>query len=49
VIGVLFLANPDLPERSRRGASLNEPDTGTFYSPGPKGYIDYPFLADAAA
>ncbi|MFO1429972.1 MAG: alkene reductase [Candidatus Competibacteraceae bacterium] len=44
VFGALFLANPDLPERFRRGAALNEPDKRTFYSPGPKGYIDYPTL-----
>jgi len=44
VFGTLFLANPDLPERFRRGAPLNEPDKRTFYSPGPEGYIDYPTL-----
>jgi len=42
--GVLFLANPDLPERFRRNAPLNEPDEATFYTPGPKGYTDYPAL-----
>lgn len=51
--GVLFLANPDLPERLRRKAPLNEPDQSTFYSKGPKGYTDYPTLtatlADGAA
>jgi N-ethylmaleimide reductase len=49
VFGVLFLANPDLPERFRRGAALNAPDSSTFYTVGPKGYIDYPFLEDATA
>jgi N-ethylmaleimide reductase len=44
--GVPFLANPDLPERFRRSAPLNEPDESTFYAPGPKGYTDYPALAD---
>jgi len=44
VFGALFLANPDLPERFRRGAALNAPDQSTFYTPGPKGYIDYPAL-----
>jgi len=39
-----FLANPDLVERLRRGASLNPPDMATFYTPGPKGYTDYPAL-----
>lgn len=42
--GVPLLANPDLPERFRLNAPLNEPDPSTFYAPGPKGYTDYPFL-----
>jgi 2,4-dienoyl-CoA reductase-like NADH-dependent reductase (Old Yellow Enzyme family) len=42
--GVPFLANPDLPERFRRNAPLNEADTSTFYGAGPKGYTDYPAL-----
>jgi len=42
--GVPFLANPDLPERFRRGAALNAPDSSTFYTPGPRGYTDYPAL-----
>ncbi|MCT0198437.1 alkene reductase [Synechococcus sp. CS-1325] len=42
--GSAFLANPDLPERLRRGAPLNAADPATFYSPGPAGYTDYPFL-----
>lgn len=42
--GTAFLANPDLPERFRRGAALNQPDPSKFYSQGPSGYIDYPFL-----
>jgi N-ethylmaleimide reductase len=40
----LFLANPDLPERFRRGAALNTPDPTTFYTGAEKGYIDYPAL-----
>jgi N-ethylmaleimide reductase len=40
-----FLANPDLVERLRAGATLNEPDMATFYTTGPKGYTDYPALA----
>jgi N-ethylmaleimide reductase len=36
-----FLANPDLVERFRRAAPLNQPDTSTFYTDGPKGYTDY--------
>lgn len=39
-----FLANPDLVERIRRGAPLNEPNYDLFYTPGPEGYIDYPTL-----
>jgi N-ethylmaleimide reductase len=39
-----FLANPDLVERMRAGAPLNTPDMATFYTPGPKGYTDYPRL-----
>jgi N-ethylmaleimide reductase len=42
--GVPFLANPDLPERLRRGAPLNKPDTTTFYAGEEKGYVDYPTL-----
>ena len=45
-IGRGFLANPDLVERLRTGADLNEPDMATFYSGGAKGYTDYPTLAD---
>lgn len=40
-----FLANPDLVKRYRTGAKLNEPQMDTFYTPGPKGYTDYPALA----
>ena len=40
-----FLANPDLMERMRADAPLNAPDMATFYTPGPKGYTDYPALA----
>lgn len=43
--GTSFLANPDLPARMAGGAELNAPNPGTFYSPGPAGYTDYPFLA----
>lgn len=44
--GRLFISNPDLPERFRVNAPIAEPDTSTFYTNGPEGYIDYPFLAD---
>jgi len=49
VFGSAFLANPDLPERFRRGAPLNTPDPSTFYSPGAQGYTDYPFLSGTSA
>jgi N-ethylmaleimide reductase len=49
VFGTKLLANPDLPERFRRNASLNEPDQSTFYVPGEHGYTDYPTLAAAEA
>jgi N-ethylmaleimide reductase len=42
--GKLFLANPDLVERLKAGAPLNEPDKATFYGGGAKGYTDYPAL-----
>ncbi|WP_437683360.1 alkene reductase [Sorangium sp. So ce131] len=47
VFGASFVANPDLPERFRRRAPLATPDRATFYTPGPKGYIDYPALGAA--
>nr|MCM0593711.1 hypothetical protein [Gloeotrichia echinulata DEX184] len=51
--GSLFIANPDLPERFRLDAPLNQADPATFYA-NPcddsvdncgfeKGYTDYPF------
>jgi 2,4-dienoyl-CoA reductase-like NADH-dependent reductase (Old Yellow Enzyme family) len=46
--GQLFIANPDLPRRFELNAPLNKPDQTTFYQPGEKGYIDYPFLQEAA-
>ncbi|GAB3415509.1 alkene reductase [Massilia agilis] len=45
--GQLFIANPDLPERFRRHAPLNQPDRQTYYGGGAHGYIDYPALAGA--
>ena len=44
-VGKPFLANPDLVERWKAGAAVNAPDMSTFYTPGPKGYTDYPALA----
>lgn len=42
--GVPFIANPDLVTRFKTNAELNEPNPDTFYTPGPIGYNDYPFL-----
>ena len=39
-----FLANPDLVARLKKGTALNAPDPTTFYTPGAKGYTDYPSL-----
>ncbi|WP_374944897.1 alkene reductase [Sphingomonas sp.] len=47
--GRTFLANPDLPERLRTGAPLNESNPRTWYSQGPEGYVDYPALEHAEA
>ncbi len=47
--GRKFIANPDLVERFRRGAPLNQDNMATWYSKGPEGYIDYPALEAAAA
>jgi N-ethylmaleimide reductase len=43
-----FIANPDLVERFRLGLPLNRYDRSAFYSPGPKGYIDYTIHTDLA-
>jgi N-ethylmaleimide reductase len=43
--GTPFLANPDLPTRFAKNAPLNPPDSSKFYSAGPEGYTDYPYLA----
>jgi N-ethylmaleimide reductase len=40
----LFIANPDLPERFRRGAPFNPPERKTYYGGGASGYTDYPAL-----
>ena len=44
--GKPFIANPDLVERLRTGAPLNEPDKATFYGGDAKGYTDYPALGE---
>lgn len=43
--GRLFISNPDLPERLRVGAALTPYDRSTFYTPGEKGYVDYPAMS----
>ena len=37
-----FIANPDLPAKLKNGTKLREADQTTFYTPGEKGYSDYP-------
>ena len=44
-----FLANPDLPDRLRLGAPLNEADPDTFYGGDERGYVDYPSLSKAVS
>jgi N-ethylmaleimide reductase len=39
-----FIANPDWVARMQSGAASNALDMSTFYTPGPKGYTDYPTL-----
>ncbi|CCE10980.1 N-ethylmaleimide reductase, FMN-linked [Bradyrhizobium sp. STM 3843] len=46
--GKLFISNPDLVERLKRGAPLNDFDKNTFYGGSAKGYVDYPTLKEAA-
>lgn len=43
-VGVWSLANPDLVERLKEGAPLNEADPATFFGGGSKGYTDYTTL-----
>ncbi|SNS40530.1 N-ethylmaleimide reductase [Tardiphaga sp. OK246] len=42
--GKPFISNPDLVERLKTGAPLNDADKATFYGGGAKGYTDYPVL-----
>ncbi|MGQ0442623.1 MAG: alkene reductase [Methylophilaceae bacterium] len=42
--GVPFIANPDLVERYKKDAPLNEADPTSFYGGSEKGYTDYPTL-----
>lgn len=47
--GRAALANPDLVERLAEDQPLNAPDFTTFYTPGVKGYTDYPALEAGVA
>lgn len=47
VFGHHYVSNPDLVARVRAGVALVEPDDKTFYSPGPRGYTDYPAMSAA--
>jgi 2,4-dienoyl-CoA reductase-like NADH-dependent reductase (Old Yellow Enzyme family) len=42
--GKLFIANPDLPQRFKLRAVLNEWKVPQFYAGGAEGYTDYPSL-----
>jgi 2,4-dienoyl-CoA reductase-like NADH-dependent reductase (Old Yellow Enzyme family) len=48
-VGRQFIANPDLVERWRTGADLNEPNGSTFYGGDAEGYTDYPTLEQKSA
>lgn len=37
-----FISNPNLVEKLKTGAKLIDADMSTFYTPGKKGYTDYP-------
>jgi N-ethylmaleimide reductase len=41
-IGRPFIGNPDLVAKLKSGRPLREADSATFYTPGEKGYTDYP-------
>lgn len=43
--GVPFIANPDLVERFKQDAPLNQADPQSFYGGTEVGYTDYPFLS----
>jgi N-ethylmaleimide reductase len=47
-LATMALANPDIVERLRTDAPLNEPDPASFFGGDPiKGYLDYPTLQKA--
>ncbi len=48
-LGRDYIANPDLVERIRLNAPLNEQRPEGYYGFSPVGYTDYPFLSPQAA
>lgn len=46
--GKLYISNPDLVARFAENLPLAEWDQDTFYTPGKKGYTDYPVAAEVA-
>jgi N-ethylmaleimide reductase len=44
-----YIANPDLVARVRSGGEWEKDDYKSWYSAGPKGYTDYPFLETVTA
>jgi N-ethylmaleimide reductase len=45
--GKPFISNPDLVERFAENVKLAAWDTETFYTPGEKGFTDYPAFEEA--
>lgn len=46
--GRAYISNPDLVERFAQGADLNVPIRETFYTPGARGYTDYPRIGEGS-
>lgn len=46
--GRAYIANPDLVERFEHEADLNVPIRESFYTPGARGYTDYPRMGEGA-
>jgi 2,4-dienoyl-CoA reductase-like NADH-dependent reductase (Old Yellow Enzyme family) len=44
VFGRPFIANPDFPERLAHGLLIAQNDSRTWFTKGPEGYLDYPFV-----
>ena len=47
--GRAYIANPDLAERLKVDAALNEGDPSTYYGGGREGYTDYPTMQEEPA